>query len=82
LLVGKSRNKNRDCKRSKHNPSFIQNTGIQQKQATQTAKEANTTQVLYKIQEYSRNRLQHRNRMTGNRLPKILNKFIPKARRN
>jgi len=39
------------------------NTGI--------AKELNITPVLHKIQEYSRNRLQHTNGMPANKLPRI-----------
>jgi hypothetical protein len=49
---------------------------------TQIAKELNTTQVLFKIHEYRRDWLQHINRMTRNRLPRILNNYRPTGRRN
>jgi len=37
---------------------------------THIAKQLNTTPVLARIQEYRRNCLQHKNRMTLNRLPR------------
>jgi hypothetical protein len=45
-------------------------------------KKKNKTTVLYKMQEYSRDRLQHTKRMTGNRLQRILKSYRPTDRRN
>ena len=42
---------------------------------TEIAKEINITPVLHKIREYSRNSLQHTNRMTANKLPRVLKKL-------
>ena len=45
------------------------------------AKQLNITPVLYKIQDYRRNWLQHINRMPPNRLPRIMKNYSPKGRR-
>jgi hypothetical protein len=46
------------------------------------AKELHITPVLDKIQEYRTNWLQHINRMTHNRLLRILKNYRPTGRRN
>jgi len=50
------------------------------KTSTETGKEINIT--LDKIQEYNRNWSQHVNRMTCNRLMRILKNYRPTGRRN
>jgi hypothetical protein len=45
-------------------------------------KELNITPVLDKIQEYIKNYLQHINRTSHNRLPRILQNYRPPCRRN
>jgi hypothetical protein len=49
---------------------------------TEIAKELNIIPVLHKIQEYSRNRLQHTSIMSGNGLQRILNNCRPTGRMN
>jgi hypothetical protein len=49
---------------------------------TEIAKELNVKPVLDKKQEYRRNCLQHINRMTHNKLPRILKNYRPTGRRN
>jgi hypothetical protein len=57
-------------------------TWTDHKTNTETVKELNITPVLFKIQEYKRNWIQHVNRMHRNRLPRILKNCTPKGRRN
>jgi uncharacterized membrane protein len=50
---------------------------------TEIAKELNRTPLLDKMQDYRRNWIQHVDRMSPNRLPRIIKKNIkPEARRN
>jgi ABC-type ATPase involved in cell division len=49
---------------------------------TVIAKELNITSVLDKIQGYKRKWIQHVNRMSLNRLPRLIKKYTPKDRRN
>jgi ABC-type multidrug transport system fused ATPase/permease subunit len=49
---------------------------------TETAKELNITPVLYKIQNYRRNWIQHVNRMPCKRLPRLMKNYTRRGRRN
>jgi len=49
---------------------------------TQTAKELKITPVLDKLLEYKRNWIQHVNRMSRIRLPRVMKHYSPTGRRN
>jgi hypothetical protein len=49
---------------------------------TQIAKEFNITPILDKLLEYKRNWIQHVNRMTHNRMPRVMKHYSPTGRRN
>jgi hypothetical protein len=49
---------------------------------TQITKELKITQVLDKLLEYKRNRIQHVNRMPRNRLTRVMKHYFPTGRRN
>jgi hypothetical protein len=49
---------------------------------SQIAKELEATSVLDKLLEYERNWIQHVNRMTRDRLPRIMKRYSPTGRRN
>ena len=48
----------------------------------QIAKELKITPILDKLLEYKRNWIQHVNRMSGNRLPRVTKHYTPTGRRN
>jgi hypothetical protein len=48
----------------------------------QIAKELKITPILDKLLEYKRNWIQHVNRMTRNRLPRVMKHYSPTGRRN
>jgi hypothetical protein len=48
----------------------------------QIAKELKITPILYKLLEYKRNWIQHVNRMSRNRLPRVIKHYSPTGRRN
>jgi hypothetical protein len=48
----------------------------------QIAKEFKITQILYKLLEYKRNWMQHVNRMSRNRLPRVMKHCSLAGRRN
>jgi hypothetical protein len=50
------------------------------KTKTDIVKEINTTTVLHKTHDYSRNMLQHTNRIPGYRLKRILKSYRPTGR--
>ena len=52
------------------------------KTKTQIAKELKITPVLDKLLEYKRNWIQHVNRMSRNRLPRVMKHYSPIGRRN
>jgi ABC-type ATPase involved in cell division len=47
-----------------------------------TNKELQITQILDKLLEYKRNWIQHVNRTTRNRLPRVMKHYSPTGRRN
>ena len=49
---------------------------------TQIAKELKITLILDKLLEFNRNWIQHVNRMTRNRLPRVMKHYSPTGRRN
>jgi hypothetical protein len=49
---------------------------------TQIAKELKITSVLDKLLKYKRNWIQYVNRMSRNRLPRIMKHYSPSGRRN
>ena len=49
---------------------------------TQIAKELKITSILDKLLEYKRNWIQHVNRMSRNRLPRVMKHYSPPGRRN
>jgi ABC-type ATPase involved in cell division len=49
---------------------------------TQIAKELKITQTLDKLLEYKRNWIQHVNRMSRNRLPRVMQHYSSAGRRN
>jgi hypothetical protein len=49
---------------------------------TKIAKELKITPILEKLLEYKRNWIQHVNRMTRNRLPRVMKKYCVTGRRN
>jgi len=49
---------------------------------TQIAKELKRTPILDKLLEYKRNWTQHVNRMSSNRLPRVMKHYSPPGRRN
>jgi hypothetical protein len=49
---------------------------------TEIAKELNITPVLDKMQSYKGNWIQHVNRTSHNRLPRMMENCAPKGRRN
>jgi hypothetical protein len=49
---------------------------------TQIAKELKMTQILVKLLKYKRNCIQHINRMSRNRLPRVMKHYSPTGRRN
>jgi hypothetical protein len=48
---------------------------------TQFAKELKITTILDKLLEYKRNWIQHVNRMSRNRLPRVMKHYSPTGRR-
>jgi len=52
------------------------------KQIVQIAKELKLTPILDKLLEYTRNWIQHVNRMPRNSLPKVMKQHSPTGRRN
>jgi hypothetical protein len=48
----------------------------------QIAKELKITSILDKLLEYTRNWIQHVNRMPRNRLPRVMKHYCPTGRRN
>jgi hypothetical protein len=48
----------------------------------QIAKELKLTPILDKLLEYKRNWIQHVNRMSRNRLPRVMRRYSPTGRRN
>ena len=48
----------------------------------QIAKELKITPILNKLLEYKRSWIQHVNRMTRNRLPRVMKRYCPTGRRN
>ena len=48
---------------------------------TQITKELNITPILDKLLEYKRNWIQHVNRMSRNRLPRVMKHYLPTGRR-
>jgi hypothetical protein len=48
----------------------------------QIAKELKITQILDKLLEYKRKRIQHVNRMPRNRLPRVMKRYSPTGRTN
>jgi Holliday junction resolvase RusA-like endonuclease len=57
-------------------------TWTDHKTNTQIAKELKITTILYKLLEYKRNWIQHVNRMSRNRLPRVIKHYTPTGRRN
>jgi hypothetical protein len=57
-------------------------TGTDYKTNTQIAKELKISPILDKLQEYSRNRIQHVNRIPRNRLPRVMKHYSPTGRKN
>jgi hypothetical protein len=49
---------------------------------TQITKELKITQILDKLLEYKRNWIQHVNRMSRNRLRRVMKHYSPTGRRN
>jgi hypothetical protein len=49
---------------------------------TQITKELKITPIWDKLVEYKRNWIQHVNRMSRNRLPKVMKHYYPTSRRN
>jgi hypothetical protein len=49
---------------------------------TQIAKELKITPILDKLLEYKRNWIQHVNRLSRNRLPRVMKHYSPAGRRN
>jgi hypothetical protein len=49
---------------------------------TPSAKELKITPILDKLLEYKRNWIQHVNRMSRNRLPRVMKSYSPTGRRN
>jgi hypothetical protein len=49
---------------------------------TQITKELKITSILDELLEYKRNWIQCVNRMTGNRLPRVMKHYSPTGRRN
>jgi hypothetical protein len=49
---------------------------------TQIAKELKITSILDRLLEYKRNWIQHVNRMSRNRLPRVMKHYCPTGRRN
>ena len=70
------------CMGKKKKAGFTGFAWADYKTNTEIAKELHVTPVLDKKQEYRRNCLQHTNRMTHNRLPRILKNYSPTDRRN
>jgi hypothetical protein len=56
-------------------------TSTDHKTNPEIAKELNITPVLYKIQDYNRNWIQHVNQMPHNRLPRLIKKLHPKRQK-
>jgi hypothetical protein len=52
------------------------------KTSVQIAKELKITPILDKLLEYTRNWIQHVNRMPRNRLPRVMKHYSPTGRRN
>jgi hypothetical protein len=48
----------------------------------QIAKELKITQILDKLLEYTKNWIQHVNKMPRNRLPRVMKHYSPTGRRN
>jgi hypothetical protein len=48
----------------------------------QIAKELKITPILDKLLEYKRNWIQHVNRMSRNKLPRVMKHYFPTGRRN
>ena len=57
-------------------------TWTDHKTNTQITKELKITTNLNKLPEYKRNWIQHVNRMTRNRLPRVMKQYFPTGRRN
>jgi len=57
-------------------------TRTDNKTNTQIAKELKITPILDKLLEYKRNWIQHANRMSRNRLPRVMKRYSPTGRRN
>ena len=66
----------------KTDKKYMRNTALGLCTWTETTREIYTTPVLDKIQEYSRKWLQQVNRMSRNRLTRIIKNCRPKDRRN
>jgi hypothetical protein len=49
---------------------------------TQIAKELKITTILDKLLEYKRNWIQHVNRMSRNKLPRVMKHYSPAGKRN
>jgi hypothetical protein len=60
----------------------VRYTWTNHKTNTEMAKELNITPVLDKIQDYKRSWIQHVHQMPRNRLPRLIQNYIPKSRRN
>jgi len=52
------------------------------KTKTQIKKQLKITPILNKLLEYNRNWIQHVNRMSHNRLPRVMKHYFPTGRRN
>jgi len=57
-------------------------TWVDYKTNSHIAKELEITPVLHKLLEYKRNWIQHVNRMSLDRLPRIMKHYSPTGRRN
>ena len=57
-------------------------TWTDHKTNTKIAKELKITPILDKLQKYKRNWIHHVNRMSRNRLPRVMKQYSPTGRRN
>jgi len=57
-------------------------TWTEYKTSAQIAKELKITPILDRLLEYKRNWIQHVNRMSQNRLPRVMKHYSPMGRRN